>query len=320
MKKILFAVAMVATTLFASCSKDANEGINQDLTSPVKGSVVTFSFASEGEQTRAFFSPTATAEAWEKSVSAVVIYAFKDGEMQALRAFTDAEVAAKRATFPIDGVEAGDQCNFYAVANSVPMVGFIGEDEFLDLYEDIVASYNGTFAKVSTSSAMPNGFVMTGSTTATVTNGTTNVAMTLKRTVAKVAVQTTKSDDFNNIYLGDIRVDDITVSKGATESYMWKRPTFHTGERTFSFMQSSNASGDNYQNLFYLYENGATSDKVMLTINATYDTDGNFATTGDQRDLVYELPIEGKAAGEIMRNGYYRINVKIKAQQVQMLQ
>lgn len=312
MKKIFLMMAVMSATIFASCTKDAND-LTNEIIDPAQGSVVTLSFSDEAPQTRAFFGTTATAETWEKSITNVIMYAFKDGNMIAYRAFTDDELAVKRATFPLSGVRAGDVCNFYAVTNALPQVeGYISEKEFLNLIENAPSNYNGTFAQVSTGAKRSLGFVMSGKATATVSSGTTNVALTLKRTVAKIAVQAKLADNFHNIYLGDIKVKDITISKAASQSYIWKQTSPNTGARNFSFNQVSNVSGKNYQNLFYIYENAATSDKVTLTINAIYDIDGDYSTTTDQKEVTYTLGLDGKTAGEIARNGYYRVAVTIK--------
>ena len=51
--------------------------------------------------------------------------------------------------------------------------------------------------------------------------------------------------------------------------------------------------------------------RVLLEINATYDQDGNGSTTDDRSEVAYSVELTGKAAGEILRNGYYRIAANI---------
>ena len=50
---------------------------------------------------------------------------------------------------------------------------------------------------------------------------------------------------------------------------------------------------------------------MLLEINATYDLDGNGSTTDDRSEVTYSVELTGKAAGEILRNGYYRIAANI---------
>lgn len=66
------------------------------------------------------------------------------------------------------------------------------------LVEKSAGEYNGTFADVSTKALRSGGFVMSGSTTKTVgaVNTSTQVGISLKRTVAKVALQTTIAPEF----------------------------------------------------------------------------------------------------------------------------
>ena len=70
------------------------------------------------------------------------------------------------------------------------------------LVEKSAADYNGTFAEVSAAAKRSGGFVMSGSVTKTVgaVNTTTNVGITLKRTVAKVALQTAIDPSFADKY------------------------------------------------------------------------------------------------------------------------
>ena len=78
---------------------------------------------------------------------------------------------------------------------------------------------------------------------------------------------------------------------------------------TYTHTQAAAAASGKYQNLYYLFENGALAEanRVTLEITATYDADGNASTTADRMEVVYTVPITGKAGGEIVRNGYYRI-------------
>ena len=73
------------------------------------------------------------------------------------------------------------------------------------------------------------------------------------------------------------------------------------------------AASGKYNNLFYIFENGALAEasRVALEITATYDADGNASTTADRMEVVYTVPLTGKAGGEIARNGYYRVAANI---------
>lgn len=310
MKKIILSFAVISATLFASCSKDSNEMI-QESTNPANGSVVNLTFADEEPSTRAFFSTTATAEAWEKSLSDISMLVFDaSGDIVVSREFNASELSAKKATFALPGVGSGDQCKFYVVANT-SVNGVATEAALKAVLESSPSLYNGTFAEVNSKAKRTGGFAMSGETSKTITAGATDVAVTLKRTVAKVAVQVTKGAGFNSLYSGDVKVNSVVVSNSASQSPIIKPTTPSTGAMSYTHTQATNVSGSNYQNLFYLFENGATSNRVTLTINATYDRDGNFSTTTDQVPVTYSLGLDGSAGGAIARNGYYRVAASI---------
>ena len=92
-------------------------------------------------------------------------------------------------TFSLPKSLASTPCSFYAVAN-YDASSAKTRAALTALVENSAATYNGTFAEVSTKAKRSGGFVMSGSTTKTVgsVNSTTNVGITLKRTVAKIAL------------------------------------------------------------------------------------------------------------------------------------
>lgn len=182
------------------------------------------------------------------------------------------------------------------------------------LVENSAAAYNGTFAEVSTAAKRSGGFVMSGSVIKTVgaVNTTTNIGITLKRTVAKVALQTTIDPFFSQKYGGSLTVNSVKLSKAASQSLV-VAGTPMPGTMTFSHTQTPAAASGKYNALFYCFENGALAagSRVLLEINATYDLDGNASTTDDRSEVTYSVELTGKAAGEIPRNGYYRIAANI---------
>jgi len=88
------------------------------------------------------------------------------------------------------------------------------------LVEQSAGEYNGTFADVSTKALRSGGFVMSGSTTKTVgaVNTSTQVGISLKRTVAKVALQTTIAPEFSEKYPGSITINSVKLSRAASQS------------------------------------------------------------------------------------------------------
>ena len=175
-------------------------------------------------------------------------------------------------------------------------------------------AYNGTFAEVSTAAKRSGGFVMSGSATKTVgaVNSTTNVGITLKRTVAKIALQTSIDPSFADKYSGTLTINSVKLSKAASQSSVVAgTPT--PGAMSYTHTQTLAAASGKYNALFYCFENGSLTagNRVLLEINATYDQDGNGSTTDDRSEVTYSVELTGKAAGEILRNGYYRIAANI---------
>ena len=215
--------------------------------------------------------------------------------------------------FALPKSTAGTECSFYAVAN-YDASSAKTRAALTALVENSAATYNGTFAEVSTAAKRSGGFVMSGSVTKTVgaVNTTTSVGITLKRTVAKVAVQTTVDPSFANKYSGTLAINSVKLSKAASQSLVVAgTPT--PGTMTFSHMQTPAAASENYNALFYCFENGALAvgNRVLLEINATYDSDGSASTPDDRSEVTYSIELTGKATGEILRNGYYRLAANI---------
>ncbi len=313
MKKIFFAATALVAALFASCDKET-ENINPMQPATADGAQVTITLTGADPHTRAFFDATATAESWEKSLSSLSVFAFDNGGALIIRRdFTSAELSARSATFSLPKSAAGTECSFYAVAN-YDASSAKTRAALTALVENSAAAYNGTFAEVSTKAKRSGGFVMSGSTTKTVgaVNSTTNVGIALKRTVAKIAFQAAVDPSFADKYAGTLTINSVKLSKAASQSLVVVgTPT--PGAMTFSHTQTPAMASGNYNALFYCFENGAlpAGSRVLLEINATYDSDGNTSTTDDRSEVTYSIELAGKAAGEILRNGYYRVAANI---------
>lgn len=313
MKKLIFAATAIVAALLASCDKDP-ETLNPTTPGAVDGAQVTLTLAGADEQTRAFFDTTAKAEAWESSLSSLSVFAFDKAGMLILRRdFTSAELTAKSATFALPKSTAGTECSFYAVANYDASAAKT-KSALTSMLEKSAGDYNGTFAEVSTKAKRSGGFVMSGSATKTVgaVNTTTDVAITIKRTVAKVALQTTIDPTFAQKYGGTLTINSVKLSKAASQSLLIAgTPT--PGAMTYTHTQTPASASGKMNNLFYIFENAALTagNRVLLEINATYDLDGNASTTDDRSEVVYSVELTGKSAGDILRNGYYRVTANI---------
>jgi len=247
-------------------------------------------------------------------LSSLSIFVFDDaGNLIIRRDFTSAELTAKSATFALPKSTAGTECSFYAVAN-YDASSAKTKSALTSMLEKSAGDYNDTFAEVSSKAKRSGGFVMSGSTTKTVgaVNTTTDIAITIKRTVAKVAMQTTIDPAFSQKYGGTLTINSVKLSKAASQSLLIAgTPT--PGAMTYTHTQTPASASGKMNNLFYVYENAALTagNRVLLEINATYDLDGSDATTDDRSEVVYSVELTGKSAGDILRNGYYRVTANI---------
>ena len=313
MKKLILAATAIVAALFASCDKET-EMLNPTTPGAVDGAQVTLTLSGADEQTRAFFDTTAKAEAWESSLSSLSVFAFdKAGTLILRRDFTSSELTAKSATFALPKSTAGTECSFYAVANYDASAAKT-KAALTSMLEKSAGDYNGTFAEVSSKAKRSGGFVMSGSATKTVgaVNTTTDIAITIKRTVAKVALQTTIDPTFSEKYGGTLTINSVKLSKAASQSLVIAgTPT--PGAMTYTHTQTPASASGKMNNLFYIFENAALTagNRVLLEINATYDLDGSDATTDDRSEVVYSVELTGKSAGDILRNGYYRVTANI---------
>ena len=302
MKK-LFLAAGAALALLASCNKET-EMINPAPEARPDGASVTITLSSgDDTQTRAFFDATATAEAWEKTLSSLSVFTFN----------TSGDLLLRRDSFSLPKSAAGTECSFYAVAN-YDASSAKTRSALTALVEQSAGDYNGTFADVSTKALRSGGFVMSGSTTKTVgaVNTSTQVGISLKRTVAKVALQTSIDPEFSEKYPGSITITSVKLSRAASQSLVVAgEPS--TGAMTYTHTQTPGTASSKYNSLFYVYETGTLNagSRVLLEINATYDSDGSSSTSDDRSEVTYSVELTGKAAGQILRNGYYRVAANI---------
>ena len=148
-------------------------------------------------------------------MSSLSIFVFDNADNFVIRRdLTSSELAAKSATFSLPKSLASTPCSFYAIAN-YDASSAKTRAALTALVEKSAADYNGTFAEVSTAAKRSGGFVMSGMKSQTVgaVNSTTNVGITLKRTVAKVALQTTIDPSFADKYAGTLTINSVKLSK-----------------------------------------------------------------------------------------------------------
>ena len=327
MKKFFMKLTAIAVMpmLLAACTKDE---VNPTPTNGGKEGEIELILKNESvaDGTRAFGS--GTTESWEKSISSAVLIVYNTSGTQILRrVLTAAEVNGSTTTpikFVLPGVSADASCDFYVVINRNIADNITTKTGLLAELESDIASYNSTYANVTTKAMRTGGFVMTGSASVKIAAGTTAVTMTVKRVVAKVEIQTSMTDSFRTKYgNGCVEVKKVTLSRGAEKSFLIDQTTSKYATVSSSFTSAQDAYCDKtgasktnaykYNNLFYLNEKAAAAagSRVKVLIDAIYDADGNLSTTADQMPVTYETELTGAADGKIARNGSYKVNAKL---------
>ena len=327
MKKFFMKLTAIAVMpmLLAACTKDE---VNPTPTNGGKEGEIELILKNESvaDGTRAFGS--GTTESWEKSISSAVLIVYNTSGTQILRrVLTAAEVNGSTTTpikFVLPGVSADASCDFYVVINRNIADNITTKTGLLAELESDIASYNSTYANVTTKAMRTGGFVMTGSASVKIAAGTTAVTMTVKRVVAKVEIQTSMTDSFRTKYgNGCVEVKKVTLSRGAEKSFLIDQTTSKYATVSSSFTSAQDAFCDKtgasktnaykYNNLFYLNEKAAAAagSRVKVLIDAIYDADGNLSTTADQMPVTYETELTGAADGKIARNGSYKVNAKL---------
>lgn len=326
MKNIIIKLTAIAVTFgFAACEK--SETIPTPENNEKAGEIeLVLKNGNVADKTRAFGS--GTTESWEKSISSAVLIVYNTSGTQILRrVLTAAEVNGSTTTpikFVLPGVSADASCDFYVVINRNIADNITTKAKLLEELESDIASYNGTYANVTTKAMRSGGFAMTGTVTAKIVSGTTAVTVTVKRVVAKVEIQTSMTDSFRTKYgNGCVEVKKITLSRGAEKSYLIDQTASKYATVSSSFTSAQDAYCDKtgasktnaykYNNLFYINEKAAaaTGSRIKVVLDAIYDADGNLSTTADQVPLSYETELTGTTDGKMLRNGSYKLNVNL---------
>jgi len=315
MKKNLYLwAALLSAAMIVSCDNETAEPGPVVPADGQQGIALYFETGNRTAKTRAFGA--GTTESWEKAVNTATVFVFGPDESIKFRRDLSAKEIADAPTTPISlivpDVQEGETCDFVVVANRTVPKSVTSMDRLLAQLDESAAAYNGAFADVTSKSVRPEGFVMTGRTQRRITKGTTNVGIELLRTVAKIEVSLSTTDAFRAKY-GDetITIDRIALSRGAQASYLMDRSAtnYADGGQNFATVQESSDG----RNLFYVFEKPGTveGNRVLLTVEATYDIDGSSSTTDDRVPVVYEVELTGAGNGRILRNGAYFVNASI---------
>ncbi len=311
----IFLTVVITTLLCWSCIKEENNTSDPELC----GTEVCLSFALEETiHSRAFGDNTATKA--EKAVLSAKFFIFKSGIKifeQLLTAGELSSIGSQPISFSVPGMVASTSYDYYMIINDGD-VSAANQANLQSITFNDIQSYNGPWNTVNDASETPNrsgGFVMTGKTTQSTGADLTqpqNISITVKRITAKVDINTVINSSVfgsGNKYSGTMTIDSAIISKTQpTSTLLVGTPPVTVGTLTLA-KQSSNAAvaNSNYQNRFYLFENGAlpAGSRVLLSLYGTYTNNGT------STPVVYLTELTGDNTGAIVRNGAYKVVVNI---------
>lgn len=314
MKKLLL-TAIAATALFA-CSTERDCEIPSSA-----GHTIELSFVSESiSETRAFFDPVASAEEWEKSLNSASIFIFDNyGKLALRRDLSKEELKQKKISFAIPWSVAESPLSFYAVANLQIAESILSESGLRAVLDVEVDRYNSQNGDVFTKSIKSGGFTMSGHKKDVIlskTDNRTKVSLSLKRTVAKVALRVAVDSKFSKHFGGGaVVVTGSRIKRVAKETTVISPESSVSGNLNYELYQKAMVSdaGTLFNNLYYVFEcdKRATDNEVVIEVDALFDQDGNFSTTEDQAEMTYTIVVNKAGGSEILRNGYYRIDATL---------
>ncbi len=290
--------------LCSSCNKEA-EGIasapSEDNANPV---AISLSLSSLTAQTRAFFDNDTALESWEKELhkATILVIETDGGDVIARKDLNASELQQGRATIADPDFSEGDYVALAAIANfDVPQdITNLGQIPTL-ISSFSVAEYNGTFSEVAFGAKRSGGFLMSADDGDVLAVGVNQFDLDLVGAVAKVAFDLSLDESFKSNYSGKVRVNSISVSNTPLR--------ISDNDEEFTHTQQSSQSGEHYRNLFYLLRSAPT-----FVVDATYDADGNFSTTADQKSVQYDLNLKDDYGNPLTLEDhvYYRITGKIQ--------
>lgn len=312
MKK-LFISALAAIVLCSCAKEDAPVILPEHEGIPVN---ILFAGAGSSYDTRAVFDDTAEAEPWEKKINTLTLCAYNaNGDLVMFKEVSQREIDNMVGELYLPQTVAGTECSIMAAANieidrtKIKSLTYLRDA----VQNDEGACYNGTIEEVTTGKKPNEGFAMSGTTTIKVNaDGTTNNAViTLKRIVAKIAVQLDMADDFPDRYNGaQVMAHAIYINNICSASHVFSVSNPENFRRNNSWLQYGSISGCKSLNLFYAFEQPAQKpgEESYLEVYLSFDADGNWDTIYDRIVKTVSIPIMGSGNGKIQRNAYYRLH------------
>lgn len=311
---------MILCAALFSCGKPAMPGASERLTQNLE-----ISLADPGyELTRGYFDGGTAPETWEKELFSVEVFAFQNGELLLRHRLTDEELAARKVTLALPRQDDMDWAYFpiklYFVANyAAPEVYYEGTLE--ELTDDAPALYNCPGEALSPGAKWASGFTMTALHELNSRSPEAlKIHVTLKRTVAKIAVRATVDPAFTANYQGGtLEITGASVVRTASDGLLFNGWGYELySARNFTHTVTAVGSGAVKEFVFYICPNdklnhwGYTDpNSPALIVEGIFDEDGNPATISDRHEIRYQVFLNEEGGCLIGRNQVYKYDLRL---------
>lgn len=190
-------------------------------------------------------------------------------------------------------------------------------------FSSIYPSVSGGAVALRNDPTLGKGFVMSSAMISAPVPADENtprkVELPISRLVNKTEVRAVTSDAFKLNYIekygSTLTIDTIKLLNVPTSSYLVASSSAAaTGKANFRTVCQIPGVDNTGQScaVFYGFENGVSPLlSPEIRVCATYDFDGDPLTTDDISKIVYRKKLTMSGAGSMMRNTFYRVDVKI---------
>ncbi len=313
MKQIIVFISISVFFFFVSCNQDDMP----EVSNPDSQFVIKFQ-TEPLLLTHGFFDEDTKAESWENELNSLQVFIFEGDKSQIISTFyfSESELQSGEKYISMDEEYLGKNLTFYAYGNAGKLDPVSLPNLVSSARSRHIGTYNGTFNDVLQGEIFDSGFEMSAITKATKSNdgSITEVPLRLERITNKIAIKTKLSDTFREFYDGgDLRINSVNIDNGCSLSYLTDQTSALNGSRS-AVRQEPVYKDGYYQNLLYAFE--TSGSQLTISIDATFDEDGDFSTTHDQKEVTYTFKTMAGYKNSYLkksgRNEYYRINVIIQ--------
>lgn len=272
--------------------------------------------------TRGYFDGTTEPEPWEKKITSMEVFICdSSGDIMLRRTLSDDEIARMQFKLSIPQSTRLERVTTVCIANYQTPLSVQRLNDLQNMLDNLPAAYNSVGEASSPGEKWNSGFTM--SALAEITDLSTNpvptVEMTLRRTVAKIAVRVAIDPQFTANHSGGmLEITKASVVRAAADGkVIWRDnpnevPTSMTFNHTVDAVKSETVK----EFVFYVHpnhrQNWFSETNPAIRIEGLFDRDGDPATRDDIFNVSYEVFINKDNYGAVVRNEVYKYDLTVK--------